>query len=257
MDTVIVDILLAAGITAISLWLAYLGVSVTLHPPTEKEQVSLKRRFLILGFVAVGLTIFQGIRAGIAQKELLEAIHNNPAKIEVNVPQSPPPNVTVNPVPAQKHAHVTFKGMVPTNGYPLRPFHQGQEPKINTEIENYDDIPVMDTKMAGRVVVSPVAYIDGVFKKYRNTLKPSGGNGTLSFGNTSYRTFSGSPLTDDDVIGLDKGEKALCTIEIIQWNDETGYYETHFSQCFAVQPTGELSMLLTPENNKEIKLKAK
>lgn len=97
------DITIAVSILATAVFMAYLGVDVTLHPPdTPKKIRNRKIAFWSLGIIAGALTVLQGVRNGLSQHELIEVIKNNKPIINV-LPASPTIQVTSSPaLPAPK-----------------------------------------------------------------------------------------------------------------------------------------------------------
>jgi len=88
------DISIALGLLSASVFMAYLGVHVTLHQPDTTIKIrNRKIAFLSLGILAGALTLFQGIRNGLSQHELMEAIKNNKPVVNV-LPASPTIEVT-------------------------------------------------------------------------------------------------------------------------------------------------------------------
>ena len=91
------DILIAVGLAADAILMAYLGINVSLHPPNAKNN-SVKKAyrlwFLLLGLVAVILTCAQVVRNGIAQHQLIDAIKHNKSNITTTVQNGsvPSPN---------------------------------------------------------------------------------------------------------------------------------------------------------------------
>jgi len=86
--------------------MAWMGVRVSLYPARSKTEKNRHRVwFLVLGVIAAMLTIAQGIRNEISQKELLDQIAKNkptitvqPAPVTVNnIPAPPVPSVTSTP----------------------------------------------------------------------------------------------------------------------------------------------------------------
>jgi hypothetical protein len=108
------EILISIGLLAAASIMAWMGVRVSLYPlNTEYEKRKLKRWFIALGVIASVLTIAQGIRNGISQRELLDEIAKN--KPVINVQPAP---VTVNNLPAPP---------------PPLPGNSKQQPQISAE----------------------------------------------------------------------------------------------------------------------------
>ena len=107
------DILISLGLLAAASAMAWMGMRVTLYPARSMAEKNRYRVwFLSLGGFAAVLTISQGVRNGIFQKELLDQI----AKSKPTITVQPAP-VTVNNLPASLsptssrlsvHPQVTF-----------------------------------------------------------------------------------------------------------------------------------------------------
>jgi hypothetical protein len=173
-------------------------------------------------------------------------------QIAFNVPAPPPPTVIVTGSP--KHARVVYLSMIPTNSYPLLPFHEGQQIKINLAFTNQNDSQVLEPRSDGLIKVVPLEEYATVFRKNRKSLKPGVIYGTVNTGEFVHSTFDGPTLTQGDADDLTQGTKAICGIGLTVWRDETGTFETDFNQCIVREPNGVLAWMLGPENGKETKL---
>jgi hypothetical protein len=88
---------------------------------------------------------------------------------------------------------------------------------------------------------------------------PIGGvmNAHVAIDNLMYRTEHGDPLAGADVTRLNAGDEALCMIGAVTWRDDSGHYETYFSECLVAEtprPQGGFNWHIGPETNAERKL---
>jgi hypothetical protein len=115
------DIFISLGLLAAASAMAWMGVRVSLYPPRLKAE---KNRhmvwFLVLGVIAAVLTIAQGIRNGISQKELLDQIAKNKPTITVQ-----PAPVTVNNLPAAPALTPTHSNEQPQITFTQQPLKPG------------------------------------------------------------------------------------------------------------------------------------
>jgi uncharacterized membrane protein YidH (DUF202 family) len=103
------DIAIAVGLLAVAVIMAYLGVRVTLHPPTTPpEKRNYKLAFLILGVFAGVLTVVQGILNWKSQHDLMEAIKNGKPPVVNVLPSTATIQVTTAPPPLVLKAAVSL-----------------------------------------------------------------------------------------------------------------------------------------------------
>ena len=70
----VVDFAISGFLVLAAIRMAYLGVYVTLHPPTETEKNKIKMKFVFWGIVAVCLTLAQTVRNEVSQSELTNTL---------------------------------------------------------------------------------------------------------------------------------------------------------------------------------------
>jgi hypothetical protein len=108
------DIFISIGLLAVACAMAWIGVHVSLYPPnSETEKRHRKILFLVLGAVAIALTVAQGIRNGITQQELIRTISQNKPQVNVTVPaptviQEPPLAPQKATGPSDQHPTITL-----------------------------------------------------------------------------------------------------------------------------------------------------
>jgi hypothetical protein len=256
MVSTILDILISVVLVIASWRLAYLGLDVTLHPPSERSKKRVKWEFWVWGIVAVILAIAQGARTQISQHHLDETlgklgagvqhIQDNPPKVEVKIPP------VVQP---PKHTNVNFMNPFDDPVRPLFPIHQGEKCAVNIGYKNSGKFKVRASREGGSVLVVTTK-LSNAFRDYRDTLKLLGSGGDLNPSNDQYlyATYLSDPLTDEQLSQLNSGKAALCAIGIVDWKDDSGHYETHFAQCLYYQGDGSFNWHMTPDNNVERKL---
>lgn len=71
-----------------------------------------------------------------------------------------------------------------------------------------------------------------------------------------FYTISGPTLTEDDVTKLNLALEGVCTIGSLEWRDDSGLYETDFSECLVANvPSGNgFNWHINPESDTEHKL---
>lgn len=144
------DTLIGLGLLGTAAAMAWMGVRVSLYPPNaEAEKKSRKKWFLRLGGIAAVLTIAQGIRNGLTQQDLLDAIARNKPTITVQ-----PTPVTVNnlpSIPTPKQGVELSSFVVPL--HPDRLLYPNQVPLIGLMWNAHGDQPGRHVHVGGRVYV--------------------------------------------------------------------------------------------------------
>jgi hypothetical protein len=154
------------------------------------------------------------------------------------------------------HGVADFYSPVNVKEFPLLPFHVNQTPTINIAYHNSGNGQIREAVLDGMVLVVEFNEAPQVFRKYGSGLNPKGAAGTLNPHDPaySYMSYTGAPLSADDVRGLMTREKAFCALGAVKWKDDTGNYETTFSQCLMRETGGGFNWHTTADNNVEHKL---
>ena len=141
---------------------------------------------------------------------------------------------------------------------PVIPFHKDEIPTLNVGFQNGGDFAIIEGKLKVIIVVVPVDDMTIGFRKYRKELAsaPEGPIAVMNphTGDSDYRTFYGTALSEDDVAKLKASKAVLCTIGRMRWKDSTGSYATDLYQCFGYEGQGQYNWHLAPENDAEHKL---
>lgn len=263
------DILIVAATGFTQLVVTWYGVHVSV------QEHRIRNAFIIgiVGAIGIALTVYGALRTGAIQEKLqadITELKNGQQQANAGIQhiESTPPMVTVNPqinippTPAPKeHSKVDFVPPFESRVRPILPFAKDETPLVNVGFKNSGDFQVRPKQFHALVVVVPTDEQIGVFHKYRTQLSHTvaivGGALNPHIDGTSYRTFKGLPLTDDDVSRLNNGTGMLCVIASMDWQDDSGHYETDFSQCLGAElpiPQGGFNWHVNPENDLEIKL---
>lgn len=253
------DVLIAVVTGFTQLVLTWYGIHVSVR---ENRM----RNAFIIGFVgAIGIafTVWGAIRSGNYQRKLefdiasLERGQQTANEGIQKIENAPPPTVTVDTRP--KHAHIDFDSPPNlVNGYPMFPFHVGQEPALNMGFRNgSDEVPALKTTKHALVVVVPVADMQKSFDRYLVNIKQTSFSHLDTINpraDGGYHSHWADPLTADDVLQLNKGQKAVCGLALITWQDETGKYETDFGECLLKESTGNFNWHKLAIDQRETKL---
>ena len=218
------DVLLAVASALVTLYIAYLGVHVTLHPPQDaRTRRAYKIRFWACGLLAVALIIGQTVRNAETQSEIQTEL----AKIEAGVKGSP------------HHTHVQFLpfGMVTNN--PAYPFRPNTLVEFNVACIDAGPYAIEDTsEIEHRIyLLKPPTSKTEMVDEFKRTLPRLQLTGTMLTASTSagqpgmWQTATGPVLSESDVKKLTKGTYELCVIAGIVWKDGTGLYETGRCNC--------------------------
>jgi hypothetical protein len=247
----------------------FLGWRVTVDGVREERKKVYEWLFALaslIGIVAVGIAAYRGTQISHDLADLKQG--QQKANIGIQHIESTPPSVTFNPqitipqTPARKeHTRVTFAPPFPDPVFPLLPYHKDEKPAINVGFGNGGDYPVRPGRLHIQVLVVTTDEMLTVFPKHVSELKSHfrSGGGVINphSGSVTYYTELGPALTDDDVSKLNNGDKVICAIAFVDWRDDTGHYETDFSQCFAAElprPNGGFNWHINPEDNIEHRL---
>lgn len=243
------DVLIVAGIAFTQLVITWYGVHVSVVEHRIKNAIIIG----VIGGTGLVLTVYGAIRSGKAQSALQAQLN----QIQRNTER--PPIVNVNPptihFPDQPphHSRMDFVAPIPVPGEPLIPYHKGQRPALNMGDRNVGDFVIFNSQSDAKILIVPVDKVSTVFKDNRKSLKPQFASGTLNphVPGFSYRTYFGSPLSEDDVAKLNANLEGICMIGITIWSDESGKYETDMCQCWGM---GDSDWHRFGENNRERKL---
>jgi hypothetical protein len=239
------DVFIAIGIGFSQLALTWYGV----HVSVEKHRIRNALIIGVVGLAGISLTVFGAIRNSAVQ----QALQTQLTQIQKNTEQPPVINF---PPPPPRHSRLAFEHTDVT-GHPLLPLHKGEPPSINIKYWNVGNFTVSGNRQAGMVVTVPLEDVPHVFRKYRGGLSLSPAAGVLNPTGYLYGTYSGLPLTDEDIRKINNREKAICGVGLVDWEDETGSYETDFSQCLVAESDGVFNWHMSEMNNVEHKRGAK
>jgi hypothetical protein len=176
-----------------------------------------------------------------------------------NLPGPSPPPETYKPV---EHTHITYDPPVEAIT-PLMPFRVGDLPSIQVGFINSGDFQVLKPLMGGVVQVEDDKDIQAIFPRARKKMhlvrSMGGALDPYSRAKTRdrYTFIAESPLTVDDVTGLNTARKLLCVMAVTDWRDGSGEYQTDFGQCFWCVPAIGCEWRVLPEHGDEHKIDAK
>jgi hypothetical protein len=67
-----------------------------------------------------------------------------------------------------------------------------------------------------------------------------------------FRTFQGDSLTREQVKSFNQSETDLCVIGMLDWEDDTGHYQTRLEQCLVKESSRRFLSHAGLNNNVEI-----
>ena len=228
------DIFLAIAIFLLTSAIAYLGVRVTLHPAeTEVSKIKYKLGFVFLTAIAAGLILWQSIMNRKEQGELhsqLNKIQKNtetPPQVTVNVPQSIPPQIIVNPS-ASSHSTPHSSALLQLTGIQIlnAELVAGSNISTNVYVGNKGNEPAYDVVRYFAVGLVPLesdpdkqdSRVHAEFLKaaLANQRKQVAGH-TIGVGEQAWNTLPIGPLTQEQVDGFVSGKHRLYVYAWARW----------------------------------------
>jgi hypothetical protein len=240
------DVLIAIGIGLSQLALAWYAVHISVKENRKRNAVIIG----IVGVLGISLTVFATVRTGMTQKDLearLEKIQKNtetPPQVTVNVPQSAPPQIIVNPLRNTSRrisaGFVQFARMPEfidggriAQGVPITAnlflMNRGSEPVDNFKrVFGVALVPVKDkdANQADREVHS--AFSKSVLKSSKMDNQQGT---TLNVGDIAWNTLSTPALTKEQVDQLLNGGLRFYVYGWARWKD--GLHD--FDSCLWLQ----------------------
>jgi hypothetical protein len=234
---------------ALGVYLSWKAFIVSLKDFSPMEQ---KRHMAIFGVCCLAVIALAGVQTyrnfGLDRKlDKIEANTEKPQQAPtVNVA---PPSVSVSPqivmptpAPPKEHTRATFMTPFGTGNLneKVLPYRRDEKIEMNIGYKNAGDFTLRPVEMRPAILIVPVSELGTVFHNHRNQLLTATriGSGALvpHVDTIAFHTEFGPTLTDDDVASLNNGSKILCAIATLKWRDDSGLYETDFSECLVAEP---------------------
>jgi len=164
--------------------------------------------------------------------------------------------------PVSQHTHVEYFPVSEANrllGIVQPALRAGDIPTVPIAFKNVGGFAVQQPTDSVLLTLVSAKKAQSAFRDLRNTfVKSNGPSGSLPAGSQqgAFHTAVGPKLSDDDISKINVGDLYLCGFGAVRWSDETGRYETHFSQCLEPEPDHKsANWHLLRENNEEQKIK--
>jgi hypothetical protein len=178
---------------------------------------------------------------------------------------TPPPSVPeahAVPILPSEHTHVEYYPVLEAErllGIPNHSLQSGDTPTIPVAFRNAGGFAVKEPTDSLLLTLVPSKNLLTAFRDQRkNFISSPSPSGSMPAGSTqgSYHTATGTALKDSDIASIISGDLALCGFGLVRWADDTGKYETYFSQCLEIEPDHKSSNWhVLKENNVEKKIK--
>jgi len=208
-----VDTLIALGTSLCTIYLAYLGISLSTNPLKKNDrqaQKVIKRKFLLVGAFSVAMTVFQSIRANEENEKHVDA------SVELI---SIVPSVSTNPP-------INFAHLTP--GLPIH-LNSGFRSRNNEALSV--EMPTMIVIEDGDVTK---AQSDDAWKRFWNQYDLDRPNRVapvdIPIGHQSFTTASSQILSASDVEDLKYNSKHIYVLSYVTWKNPSGS-DNHRTLC--------------------------
>jgi hypothetical protein len=208
----VTDILLPAVLVLVTVYMAYLGVDVTVNPPIgDKAKRLLKIKFIVCGVAIAALTVTQGLLNSANQHALESALKDFKEK----------------PMQVQVSGFLQFHGIAQLDGDQGKPLiRDGFPVRLNIEFRNAGGSPVSAANFVSRIWTIRAntetdSEIRRNFKKATEPevaiLKPGQ---TVGVGNRLLKTVSSDhALTKEDVADIIAGRLRVYFLSHYWWQE--------------------------------------
>lgn len=241
------DTLLATISAGVPLALAVLGIYVTWQPPEipSKKHDIMIICFVVLGLLGVACAGAVAYRSG-RQLDRIETNTGNPPKVEVNVPPSTPPQVTILPPTPTRHVSTGFIKMAtdPQFADGGNALAEASPLSVNIRVMNGGAEPVdgffryfeislqpVTTETADKVDATMLATFKKNAKKMAKSVTPEQKH-TVDPGTIDWNTLTTQALTKAQVDGINNGTLRFYVYALASWKDEAHDFE----YCVSLQP---------------------
>jgi hypothetical protein len=239
------DIALAIGIGLSQLGLTLYGVLVSV----KRHHRRIATVIGLVGLAGIVLTAIATIRSGQAQQELREGLTTikknteQPPQITVNIPQSAPPMVIVNPPSMPKHRSAGFLQLPNNPTFVNADLAVGSPLSVNIGLANKGTEPVHEASRFFGAMMKSVAdpkltdkqvraeFLGDALKSQRETTKGKGQTFDVPPGAMVWNTLTLGPLQQEHIDGILRGTTRLYVYAWARWKDGEGDFE----QCLWLQ----------------------